>query len=259
MDAETYKEKISFRLSGLNIFVSVGITVIMFILLTTILIAFTPLREWIPGYTDTKTIEQTYTNARLIDSLSEKVTNQEWMIATLQAVMRGEDFPMDIDTATSHHDINFQQVVDNYRHSEADKELRAEFETQHPYTVASDSAANNLVRPLQGSIVAHFAPKDNQYGIVISGGNNLGINAIDDGVVTTVTTNTNGMVTVVLQHNDNAMSIYQYNGVCYKKQGNSIQTGQTLGRTGRREGENTLHLEIWVEGIPINPEELISF
>ena len=49
MDTDTFKEKFSFQLSGINLFVTIGITVIVFILLTTVLIAFTPLRECYGG------------------------------------------------------------------------------------------------------------------------------------------------------------------------------------------------------------------
>ncbi len=54
LDTDTYKEKFSFQLSGANLFVTLGITMIVLIMLTTVLIAFTPLRELIPGYTNNR-------------------------------------------------------------------------------------------------------------------------------------------------------------------------------------------------------------
>ena len=56
MDTDTFKEKFSFQLSGTNLFVTVGISIIVLVLITTILIAFTPMREWIPGYTNTQMV-----------------------------------------------------------------------------------------------------------------------------------------------------------------------------------------------------------
>ena len=91
MDTDTFKEKFSFQLSGTNLFVTVGITVILLILLTTVLIAFTPLREWIPGYTNTQMVEQAYSNALKIDSLETQLSEQEWMVKTIQAVLSGEE------------------------------------------------------------------------------------------------------------------------------------------------------------------------
>ena len=52
MNDETLEERLTFRLSRLNVFVVLGTLTIILIILTTILIAFTPLREYIPGYTN---------------------------------------------------------------------------------------------------------------------------------------------------------------------------------------------------------------
>ena len=53
IDSETFRERWSFQLSAKNLFVAVGLSVIVLVVLTTILIAFTPLREYIPGYMQT--------------------------------------------------------------------------------------------------------------------------------------------------------------------------------------------------------------
>ena len=76
MDTDTFKEKFSFQLSGINIFVTVGISIIVLVILTTVLIAFTPLREWIPGYTNTQMLEQSYDNMRRVDSLETRLAER---------------------------------------------------------------------------------------------------------------------------------------------------------------------------------------
>ena len=80
LDTETYKEKISFQLSGINIFVFLGITSLVLVFLTALLLAFTPLRELIPGYANTGMVAQTYENARTIDSLEAELKSQEEML-----------------------------------------------------------------------------------------------------------------------------------------------------------------------------------
>jgi len=52
MHDETLEERLTFRLTRLNVFIASGLLIIILIILTTILIAFTPLREYIPGYTN---------------------------------------------------------------------------------------------------------------------------------------------------------------------------------------------------------------
>ena len=126
MDTDTFKEKFSFQLSGINLFVVIGITVIAFILLTTVLIAFTPLREFIPGYTDTRAVELTYNNARKIDSLEHHIEQQEWLIATMQAVLNGEELTDSIMRADSTSSLKHLAI--EYRRSKEDSLLRQDVE-----------------------------------------------------------------------------------------------------------------------------------
>ncbi|MBP3762888.1 MAG: hypothetical protein J6I49_03290 [Bacteroidales bacterium] len=126
MDTDTFKEKYSFQLSGTNLFVTVGITVIVLIVLTTVLIAFTPLREWIPGYTDARAVEQTYENARRMDSLEHRLAEQEWMVLAMRAALSGE-MPLEVhDTAASGHGL--QALTKEYLRSHEDSLLRQEVE-----------------------------------------------------------------------------------------------------------------------------------
>jgi murein DD-endopeptidase MepM/ murein hydrolase activator NlpD len=130
MDTDTFKEKFSFQLSGINIFVTVGITVIVFILVTTIVIAFTPLREWIPGYTDSRTIEQTFANARRVDSLEALVDDQQWMLNAIRATISGEELGDDVQAVADDTNASLQDFAAAYRRSREDSLLRDEVERE---------------------------------------------------------------------------------------------------------------------------------
>ena len=93
LDTDTYKEKISFQLSGVNIFVFLGVTSLVLIFLTALLLAFTPLRELIPGYSNTGMVEQTYENARVIDSLETELKRQEVEISKAQMPLNAKLAP----------------------------------------------------------------------------------------------------------------------------------------------------------------------
>ena len=139
-DSETFKEKFSFQLSGINLFVTVGISVIILIVLTTILIAFTPLREYIPGYQNSDMVEQTYHNAQIIDSLERRVATQEWMIANIQDVLEGKTMPGEDDAMKRVDSLSSLGIsVEEYRHSKDDSLLRAEIEQQTKQASASKS------------------------------------------------------------------------------------------------------------------------
>lgn len=128
LDTETYKEKISFQLSGINVFVFLGITSLVLVFLTGLLLAFTPLRELIPGYTNPRMVRQTYENARVIDSLEYQLKAQEEMLADIQAVMLGNDPASLHVTPVPSTSDTVKPTPTPYVRSKADTLLREEVE-----------------------------------------------------------------------------------------------------------------------------------
>ncbi len=129
LDTDTYKEKISFQLSGINIFVFLGITSLVLVFLTALLLAFTPLRELIPGYANTGMVEQTYENARIIDSLQVELKNQEELLADIQYIMLGKD-PAQRHLVEQQQRDSVKVQPTPYVKSKADTLLRNEVETR---------------------------------------------------------------------------------------------------------------------------------
>lgn len=93
IDSVTFKEKMSFQLTGANLIVWLSAIVIVLIVITNVLIIFTPLRQLIPGYINDEMVEQTYRNAQLIDSLENEVRRQEWFIVNMQEAISGKEMP----------------------------------------------------------------------------------------------------------------------------------------------------------------------
>ena len=237
MDTDTFKEKFSFQLSGVNLFVTLGITVIVLILLTTVLIAFTPLREWIPGYTDTRMVEQTYENAKQIDTLETQLENQEWMIATIQAVLRGEEFGNDTDTIQNDSTASLQQLTKAYRHSMEDSLLRLEVEREdNRYQVkeasaptlataadASPAITHLFFTPLKGNILTPFSAA--HHGVDIAGDATRAVCAAYSGTVIFAGFTAEWGHVLALQHPGNVVTIYQNNGSLLKRQGDAVRAG----------------------------------
>lgn len=274
MDTDTFKEKFSFQLSGINLFVTIGITVIVLILLTTILIAFTPLREWIPGYTDTRMVEQTYQNAKKIDSLETQLENQEWMIATMQSVLRGEKFPSEPEAPQSDSAATLQQLAVAYRHIKEDSLLRLEVEREDNRYQVKESSVSTLsstsdasptithlfFTPLKGNILTPYSAS--HHGVDIAGDATRAVCAAYSGTVIFAGFTAEWGHVIALQHPGNVITVYQNNGSLLKQQGDAVRAGEPIayvGNGGRRELGAYLHFEIWVGGVAVNPEEYISF
>lgn len=274
MDTDTFKEKFSFQLSGINLFVTIGITVIVLILLTTILIAFTPLREWIPGYTDTRMVEQTYENAKKIDSLETQLENQEWMIATMQSVLRGEKFPSEPEAPQSDSAATLQQLAVAYRHIKEDSLLRLEVEREDNRYQVKESSVSTLsstsdasptithlfFTPLKGNVLTPYSAS--HHGVDIAGDATRAVCAAYSGTVIFAGFTAEWGHVIALQHPGNVITVYQNNGSLLKQQGDAVRAGEPIayvGNGGRRELGAYLHFEIWVGGVAVNPEEYISF
>ena len=274
MDTDTFKEKFSFQLSGINLFVTVGITVIVLILLTTVLIAFTPLREWIPGYTNTEMVEQSYDNVKRVDSLAVIVADQEWLIATLQGVLSGKEMGNEVDSVLRDSNATLQQVAIAYRHSKEDSLLRADVEREDSRYQVRQGAASTanaeaapvvthlFFAPLKGKILTHYSAKDRHFGVDISGTSNQPVTAAYSGTVVFANFTAEAGHVIVLQHPGNVLTVYQNNNALLKHQGDAVRAGEPIayvGSAGQRDAGPYLHFEIWVGGSTVNPEEYISF
>ena len=273
MDTDTFKEKFSFQLSGINLFVTVGITVIVLIILTTVLIAFTPLREWIPGYTNTSMVEQTYDNAKRIDSLENALDNQEWLIATMQAILRGDDLGTEFEQMQGDSTSTIQQTASVYRHSLEDSMLREEVERedsryqlkanqQTPAVDATPAVTHLFFSPLKGKVINAFDAAKRHNGVDIAGSTNQTVNAAYSGTVILDGFTAEAGHVIAIQHPGNVVSIYRNNSLLLKHQGDVVRVGEPIAYVGSSTHPELgpyLHFELWVGGSPVNPEEYISF
>jgi len=67
---------------------------------------------------------------------------------------------------------------------------------------------------------------------------------------------------IQIQHESNLLSVYKHNSVLYKKVGDRVNAGEVIsiiGNTGEFSSGPHLHFELWYNGIPLNPEEYITF
>ena len=111
LNEDTFQERLSFKLTILNIFVYGGVFSIILVALTTVLIAYTPIREYIPGYASTDLKRQAVSLAEVTDSLSQIISYNERYIERIRMVLKGDyapsqiendslDLPFNLDTTT---------------------------------------------------------------------------------------------------------------------------------------------------------------
>ena len=272
MDTRTFKEKFSFQLSGIHLFVSLGIAMIVLVALTTVLIAFTPLRELIPGYTNRRAVAQTYDNARRVDSLTVRLEQQEWMLRTMRAVLAGEDLGREADSLKADTTALLPAVAKAYRRSKEDSLLRLEVEREDSrYQVKSPSAPTAetspaimhlFFAPLKGNVLKPYGAEEKHYGIDLAGAVSQPVNAAYSGTVVSANFTADAGYVVAIQHPGNVISVYRNLGTLIKRQGDAVRAAEPLGYVGNagfRDQGPYLHFELWVNGSPVNPIEYISF
>jgi hypothetical protein len=89
MNDDTFEEKASWRLTPLNVFVSVGIFLISFTFLLTYVIAFTPLREYIPGYADVNMQRHLRTISEQVEDIESEITANEQYLKNMRDIVNG--------------------------------------------------------------------------------------------------------------------------------------------------------------------------
>ena len=126
LNENTFEEIFSFKLNLMNVFVTFTLGGIFLILITTFIIAFTPLREFIPGYSSSELKKNATQLAIKSDSLETALKKNEAYIKGIQKVLRGEleyakfnkdsilaetDEPSEVDMKSSEEEIKLREEV----------------------------------------------------------------------------------------------------------------------------------------------------
>lgn len=90
LNEDTFEETFSLKLTMMNVFVVLGSGAIFIIFVTTFIIAFTPLREFIPGYSSSKLKRDATELALKSDSLTRALEYNQAYIQSLKKVLTGE-------------------------------------------------------------------------------------------------------------------------------------------------------------------------
>lgn len=266
LNDETFEEKFNFRLSRLNVYTALGVGSLLLIALVTILIAFTPLREFIPGYTDVTIRKTGIENTLKLDSLENVLRQKEQYLININRIIQGEPINFN-DSLVVDTTINYKNIV-NEKIPE-DSLLRVMIETEEKYNLfksagRTPSSISSLIffNPLKGIVTEQFNSRKQHFGVDLVAPKNEAIKATLDGTVIFAEWTSETGYVIQLQHSNNLISIYKHNSVLHKKQGDKVKAGDVIaivGNTGELSSGPHLHFELWYNGIPLNPEEYMLF
>ena len=265
LNEDTFEERLSFKLTRLNVFVAVSLAAIFLIVATTILIAFTGLREYIPGYSSTALKQRAAELAYRADSLQMVVELNNQYYNSIKKVLAG-----DVHTVNFNRDsiIEAQQSLDDdidLRPSKEDSLLREMVVQEDKYNIfetATNKANYALFAPVKGPISEGYDIRERHFGVDIVTSNNAPVKAVSEGTVIFAEWTAETGNVVILEHSYGLLSIYKHNSSLTKEQGEKVRKGEVIATSGST-GEFTtgphLHFELWSEGQPLNPTEFIDF
>lgn len=268
---DTYEEKAHFKLTLLNFFNILVASSVLLIILVTYLIAFTPLREYIPGYTDVSLNRRVYEMERRADSLEMVFKQKDLYINNLKRIINGEDFDTDSVNSllTKSSNTNFDNIV--IKNSEQDSLFRLGYEEETRNNLFGNRIMSDVSRefklvsffaPINGIVTQHFNREAKHFGTDLVASNNSVIKATADGTVIYSDWTVDNGYCIGIQHNGNLFSIYKHNAVLLKEEGDFVNAGDAIaiyGNSGSLSTGPHLHFELWYNGTPLNPEDYISF
>ena len=265
LNEDSFEEIFSLKLTLMNVFVVATIGAVLIITITTYIIAFTPLREYIPGYASNKLKKDATELALKSDSLAFALQKNETYIASIKKVLIG-----DLDYAKLNKDSILASKVESIptaelQPSEADLKLREEVDEEDKYNLfekAQSKSSIVLFAPVKGSITEKFSLKQKHFAVDIALAKNTPIKAILNGnIIFSDWTPSTGNV-IIMRHANGFISVYKHAASLTKSQGDVVKTGEVIALAGSTGQESTgihLHFELWKDGYPIDPTQFIEF
>ncbi len=264
LNDDTFEEKISFNLSRLNVFVLTGFSVIFLIALTTIIIAFTPLREYIPGYSSIALKNKAYVLTSKADSLQIALQINKKQLNSIRKVLVGDVITIE-STSDSLKKNSVNEDFLSVPKSKEDSLLRKKVAMEDKYNLSqidSKKAHFVLFPPVKGTISEGFKPEDKHYAVDIVVAEGTAVKTIADGrVIFSEWTAETGYV-IIVEHVNNMLSVYKHNSSLNKTQGDYVKSGEVIsfsGTTGELSTGPHLHFELWSDGQALNPINFIAF
>lgn len=229
------------------------------------LIAFTPIRSFIPGYPDAISKRQAIQNAMRIDSLETRILQWELYSENLRKVVSGED-PIRLDSLILRQEAeNAARKADSAYLAFRDSSLRALVSEAEQFEVTGPSRSLPIeavffYTPVKGVISEGFSPAHPYVDITAPAG--TVVTAILDGTVVYTGWEEDKGYTLVIQHADDILSVYSDNQKLLRKSGDRVRAGAPValvGNSGSLETGDHLHLELWYKGESVNPNDYINF
>ncbi len=263
MNDESLEELLSFKLNRLNVFVIGGVSAISLIILTSLLIAFTPIKEYIPGYSSSKLKKRASKLVYKLDSLERKMQENEAYVKSVKSLLIGDIKKEKIDASAVVKKISLKDV--NLDASTIDSAFREDVEEKDRYSLFQrETNKTDMVffAPATGTISDAYSAKNKHFAVDIVLVKDTPIKAIADGTILFSGFTAKTGYVILIKHTQGFISAYKHNASLFKEQGDLVISGEVIansGSTGTLTTGPHLHFELWKDGYPVDPVKYINF
>lgn len=260
----TFEERFSLKLSRLNVFVLGGVFSIVLIGITAVIIAFTAIKEYIPGYASSKLKADAIKLTFDADSLKQKLAILENYTKALKPILTGTISSEEIDSLQ----VKARQITIDESELDASKEdslFREKIDRETRFAILNTDKSNVKIvffAPLKGTISQDFEATSKHFAIDIVAETGSPVKAVADGTVIFSGWSAETGYVLLLKHDNDYISVYKHNGNLLKQQGDFVKSGEVIasvGSTGELSTGPHLHFELWKGGYAMNPTNFIDF
>lgn len=266
IDDRTHKHLFNLHFTRTGFFVGLVSILVVLTALIYSLVAFTPLRTFIPGYPDAHSKRAAIQNAMRIDSLENVIYRWELYSENLRRVVDGEE-PLKIDSiinARSSRQVSQEELTEL---AMKDSLLRQHVKDEEQFGISDRDKRNlpieglHFFTPLKGVVSQGYDPAIHPFVDITAPAGSV-VKATLDGTVIYDGWSEDAGYTIQIQHDGDIVSIYKHNEKLLKKTGDKVTAGSPIalvGSTGNLSTGDHLHFELWHKGESVDPTRYISF
>ncbi|MCH4552126.1 MULTISPECIES: M23 family metallopeptidase [Aestuariibaculum] len=265
LNENTFEERLSLKLTRLNVFVIASLSAIFLMVVTCLIIAYTPLREYIPGYSSAALKKKATELNYKTDSLQRVLALNDRYFESIKQVLKGDVSVSDVNKDSIIQAVKLEASQVDFTPSAEDSLLRERVDKEDKYNLfeSATSASNFLLfSPVNGTISEPYNLKEKHYAVDIVVAKNTPIKSVADGIVIFAEWTASTGYVVIIEHSYGLISVYKHNAALTKGQGDLVKAGEVIATSGD-EGELStgphLHFELWNDGYPVNPTNFIDF
>lgn len=266
VDDKTHKHLWSAHFTKVGFIVAIISALVMLSAAVFCVVAYTPVRTFIPGYPDAHSKRAAIQNAIRIDSLENVIYRWELYSENLRRVVEGQE-PLKIDSLINAAQASRTATADAADLLSKDSLLREVVREEEEFGISARNKRDlpieglHFFTPLKGVVSQEYDANIHPYIDITAPAGSV-VKATLDGTVIFSGWSEEAGNTIQIQHESDIVSIYKHNEKLLKKVGEKVTAGAPIalvGNTGDISTGTHLHFELWHKGETVDPTLYIKF